>query len=69
MLSITEQKTLIPIYEAHILWIKSQELFVHESGAECLQQFQDILAQLGNIAELTIIDSFREKSLLLDSLR
>jgi len=41
-----------------------------ESGAECIQQFKTILARLATtVAEPKTVDSFKEKSLLLDALR
>ncbi|MDB9963535.1 twitch domain-containing radical SAM protein [Vicingaceae bacterium] len=69
VLPLTEQKALIPIYEAHLSWILNQEFLDAESRVECLQQFQAILAPLETVAQTEIITSFKEKSLLLDSLR
>ncbi len=70
VLPSAEQKALIPIYETHLSWIQNQGLLDMERGAECTQQFKTILAQLATtVAEPKTVDSFKEKSLLLDALR
>jgi hypothetical protein len=60
---------LRPLYESHIRWIENQEFLNFENHIECLQQFRTILNQLGRVAEPKFINSFKEKTTLLDSLR
>lgn len=69
ILPLKEQLNLRPLYESHIKWIKNQEFLNVENHIECLQQFRTILNQLGRVAEPKFINSFKEKTTLLDSLR
>ena len=69
ILPIEEQLILIPVYKYHIDWIENQEFINAESHRECIQQFRTVLNQLGQVAEPKFINSFKEKTTLLDSLR
>ena len=69
ILPLKEQLNLRPLYESHIKWIENQEFLNVENHIEWLQQFRTILNQLGRVAEPKFINSFKEKTTLLDSLR
>lgn len=69
ILPIESQLQLIPLYENHIQWIKNSIFSKSSSHDECIQQFESILSQLGQSSESRFIESFKEKTSLLDSLR